>query len=131
MTGPPEIPLRQSLVCETGRSFGLAGIEVRLRHGHVGAARWGAFAIAWLQASVWVPDLASQCLDVKVIDPASVPVPTALASTGGKEVPTDSSGVASLCGLGDGPHSLLITAHWFQRRGTDSRGAVRSRYGQA
>ena len=84
-----------------------------MRHEHVGAARAGALAIAALHVLAWVPELASQCLDVKVIDPASAPVPTALASSGGKEVLTDSSGVASICGLGEGPHSLLITAPGF------------------
>ena len=75
--------------------------------------RSAAVVCTWLAALLCVPKLAAQCLEVKVLDPASAPVPTALVLTDGKEVPADSSGVASICVLGDGPHSLLITAPGF------------------
>ena len=48
-----------------------------------------------------------------MLDPASAPVPTAVASIGGKEVPAGSDGVALVCGLGDGPHTVRITASGF------------------
>lgn len=88
-------------------------MKVQFPQKHFGAARRWVVTIAWLQALVWLPEVAAHCLDVKVVDPASAPVPTALASTGGKEVPTDSNGVATICGLADGPHSVLITAPGF------------------
>ena len=78
-----------------------------------GSASVAALAIAGLAVLLCAPDLTAQCLDVKVVDPTSTPVPTALVSTGGKQVPADSGGIASICGLGDGPHSLRITAPGF------------------
>lgn len=60
-----------------------------------------------------LPDLAAQCLDVRVLDPAASPLTSAEVSAGGQNVPADSNGVASICGLGSGPHSLVVTASGF------------------
>ncbi len=69
--------------------------------------------IAGLAAMLCIPGLAAQCLEVRVLDPASTPVPTAFVSTGSREIPVGSDGVVLICDLGDGPHSLLITAPGF------------------
>lgn len=60
-----------------------------------------------------VPDLAAQCLAVRVLDPAASPLAHAVVSAGSVNVSADSKGVASLCGLGSGPHSLVVTASGF------------------
>ena len=86
---------------------------MKLWQPHGGSVLRGTVMVAWLAVLPCVPELAAQCLDVKVLDPASAPVPAALVSTDGQEVPADSSGVASICVPGDGPHSLLITAPGF------------------
>ena len=54
------------------------------------------------------------CLDVRVLDPASAQLPTAVVSVGSREVPADDHGVASLCDLGPGPHSLVVLAPGFE-----------------
>ncbi len=59
------------------------------------------------------PGLVAQCLDVLVLDPAAAPLARATVSVGSVSVPADSKGVASLCGLGSGPHSLVVTAPGF------------------
>ena len=56
----------------------------------------------------------SSCLDVRVLDPTSAHLPTAVVSVGSQEVPADDSGVASICDLGQGPHSLVVLAPSFQ-----------------
>ena len=87
---------------------------VGLWRSHGAAARWTAVGISWLIALLCVADLNAQCLDVKVLDPTAAPVPTARVSAQqGDEVPTDSRGIASICGLGDGTHSLRISAPGF------------------
>ena len=60
-----------------------------------------------------VPDLVAQCIDVRVLDPTASPLAHAMVSAGSVNVPADSVGVASLCGLGSGPHSLVVTASGF------------------
>ena len=54
------------------------------------------------------------CLEVRVLDPASAQLPTAVVSVGSREVPADDHGVASLCDLGPGPHSLVVLAPGFE-----------------
>ena len=62
------------------------------------------------------PSAAAQpsCLEVQVLDPASAQLPTAVVAIGSKEVPVDDSGMASLCDLGQGPHSLVVLAPGFE-----------------
>ena len=94
------------------RSFS-ARIGGRISQPPGGPVRARALAIAGLVSLACIPGIAAQCLEVRVLDPASAPVPTAVASIGGKDVPADSHGVALLCGLGDGPHTVRITASGF------------------
>ena len=56
----------------------------------------------------------STCIEVRVLDPASAQLPTAIVAVGSKEVPVDDSGVASFCDLGQGPHSLIVLAPGFE-----------------
>ena len=56
----------------------------------------------------------SQCLEIQVLDPSSTQLPTATVAVGSKEVPVDDSGLASLCELGPGPHSILVFAPGFE-----------------
>ena len=60
------------------------------------------------------PKVVAQCLNVLVLDPAASPVASAAVSAGDMSVPVDSNGVASLCGLGPGTHSLVVTATGFR-----------------
>ncbi len=66
-----------------------------------------------LAVLAFIPDLAAQCLEVRVLDPAGSPLAGAVVAAGGMSVPADSSGIASLCGLGPGPHSVVATASGF------------------
>ncbi|MCY4534933.1 MAG: TonB-dependent receptor, partial [Bryobacterales bacterium] len=54
------------------------------------------------------------CLEVRVLDPASAQLPAAVVSVGSREVPADDRGVATLCDLGPGPHSLVVLAPGFE-----------------
>ena len=56
----------------------------------------------------------AQCLEVRVLDPTSAELPTATVAVGSKEVPADDRGLASVCDLGAGPHSLLVFAPGFE-----------------
>ena len=58
--------------------------------------------------------VAAQYLEVHVLDPASGQIPTAVVSIGDREVPADDSGIATLCGLGSGPHSIVVIAPGFE-----------------
>ena len=75
-----------------------------------------AQGILALVAFLIAPSAAAQssCLEVQVLDPASAQLPTAVVAIGSKEVPVDDSGVASLCDLGQGPHSLVVLAPGFE-----------------
>ncbi len=66
-----------------------------------------------LAVLAFIPDLAARCLEVRVLDPAGSPLAGAVVAAGGMSVPADSGGIASLCGLGPGPHSLVATASGF------------------
>ena len=68
--------------------------------------------VAFLSAQSAVAQ--SSCLEVRVLDPTSAQLPTAIVAVGSKEVPVDDSGVASLCDLGQGPHSLIVLAPGFE-----------------
>lgn len=59
------------------------------------------------------PATGQECLEIKVVDPWGAQVPTATVSVGGQSQPADDSGTANLCGLGDGPHSVTVTAPGF------------------
>ena len=67
-----------------------------------------------LAGLLWQASAAAQCLNVRVLDPASARLPTATVSIGAQEVPVDDAGVASLCDLGSGPHSLVVIAPGFE-----------------
>lgn len=54
------------------------------------------------------------CLEVRVLDPTSAQLPAAVVSAGSREVPADDRGVATLCDLGPGPHSLVVLAPGFE-----------------
>lgn len=49
------------------------------------------------------PASGQERLELRVIDPSGAQVPTATVSIGGQSQPTDDSGDANSCGLGDGP----------------------------
>ena len=69
------------------------------------------FALAGLMNAA--PAVA-QCLEVRVLDPTSAQLPTAVVSVGTQEVPAGDNGVASLCDLGPGPLSLVVIAPGFE-----------------
>ena len=64
------------------------------------------------------------CLEVRILDPTSAQLPTAVVSVGSREVPADDSGVASLCDLGPGPHSLVVLAPGFEPEEVTARRAT-------
>lgn len=53
---------------------------------------------------------AQDCLTIRVVDPSGAAVPTATVTIGTASQPTDDSGTASFCNLGDGPHTVSVTA---------------------
>ena len=55
----------------------------------------------------------SPCLRVRVVDPSGAPVQNATAAVGGREQPTDDSGIAVFCELGSGPHEIVVAAASF------------------
>ena len=75
-----------------------------------------AVVAAMLTVLACVPSVGAQCLDLRVLDPAASPLAHATVSAGGVDVPADSNGVASLCGLGSGRHSVVVTASGFNSR---------------
>ncbi len=94
-----------------------AGSKISMQHdpiifvGRILALASIAFAVplAAQQAAAQSP-----CLQVRVLDPTSAQLPTAGVSVGSKEVPVDDSGVALLCDLGPGPHSVVVFAPGFE-----------------
>jgi len=54
------------------------------------------------------------CLNVRVLDPLSQPVEGATVTVGGKQQTTNSQGIATLCNLGDPPHSITVSAVDFE-----------------
>ena len=78
------------------------------------AARIMALAVFALGGLLNAGSARAQCIDVRVLDPTGAQLPTASVAVGAKEVPTDDSGVASLCDLGSGPHSLVVIAPGFE-----------------
>ena len=72
------------------------------------AARLTCFAIGLLFAAPSVT--AQDCLQVEVVDPSGASVPNATVSIGATEQPTDNQGIATFCGLGAGPHSVVAIA---------------------
>ena len=63
--------------------------------------------LALVPFALLAPPLNTQdCLEVRVVDPSGASIPTATVSIGDASQPTDDNGIASFCGLGDGPHEL-------------------------
>ena len=55
-----------------------------------------------------------QCLEIRVLDPSSASIQGATVTIGDREERTDNSGVATFCGLGSGPHWVIVSAENFQ-----------------
>ena len=54
------------------------------------------------------------CLEVQVLDPSSASIQGAAVTIGDREEMTDRSGVATFCGLGPGPHRVVVSAENFE-----------------
>ena len=54
------------------------------------------------------------CLEVQVLDPSSASIQGAAVTIGDREEMTDSSGVATFCDPGPGPHRVMVSAENFQ-----------------
>ena len=54
------------------------------------------------------------CLKVRVLDPSSASIQAAMVIIGDREQTTDNSGIATFCGLGPGPHQVIVSAENFQ-----------------
>ena len=61
-----------------------------------------------------LPAIGQECLRIRVVDPSGVPVPSATVTIGTVNQPTDDAGGAIFCGLGNGPHSVTVSAPNFQ-----------------
>ena len=82
---------------------------------------------SFLALLLWAPPVVGQVLSVKVVDPFSDAVTNASVAIGDQEIPTDDSGIAVFSDLGDGPHSLVVTAPDFaaaSREVSESEGSV-------
>ena len=55
-----------------------------------------------------------RCLEVRVLDPSSASIQGATVTIGEREERTGNSGVATFCGLGSGPHWVIVSAEDFQ-----------------
>ena len=55
-----------------------------------------------------------RCLEVRVLDPSSASIQGATVTIGDREEKTGDSGVATFCGLGSGPHWVIVSAENFQ-----------------
>ena len=73
----------------------------------LGARILGLLAAALVATQV---SAAQDCLTIQVFDPSGAAVPTATVTIGDASQPTDDSGIASFCQLGDGPHTVSVTA---------------------
>ena len=54
------------------------------------------------------------CLEVQVLDPSSASIQGAAVTIGDREEMTDSSGVATICDPGPGPHRVVVSAENFE-----------------
>ena len=54
------------------------------------------------------------CLEVQVLDPSSASIQGAAVTIGDREEMTDSSGVATFCDPGPGPHRMVVSAENFE-----------------
>ena len=61
-----------------------------------------------------LPAIGQECLRIRVVDPSGVPVPSATITIGAVNQPTDDASDAIFCGLGNGPHSVTVSAPNFQ-----------------
>ncbi len=84
--------------------------RVRTDHPELRSRNWLTLASAFLAGMLAASPLLAQSLSVKVVDPFSDAVANASVAIADQEVPTDDSGVAMFTGLGDGPHSVVVTA---------------------
>ena len=66
---------------------------------------------AWAQQS---GSQAEECLEIRILDPSAASIPGATVTIGNREEMTDSSGVATFCGLGPGPHRVVASAEDFE-----------------
>ena len=57
---------------------------------------------------------AEQCLKVRVLDPSSGSIQAASVTIRDREQMTDDSGIATFCGLGPGPHWIIVLAENFK-----------------
>ncbi len=55
-----------------------------------------------------------RCLEVRVLDPSSASIQGATVTIGDRDERTGNSGVATFCGLGSGPHWVIVSAENFQ-----------------
>ena len=53
---------------------------------------------------------AQDCLTVRVLDPSGAAVPTGTVTIREASQPTDDAGIANFCNLGDGPHTISVSA---------------------
>ncbi len=87
--------------------------EMRQLHGKFRSLlRWGARSLGLLASALVASQvaIAQDCLRVQVIDPSGATVPTATVTIGDVSQPTDDSGIASFCRLGNGPHTVSVAA---------------------
>ena len=61
-----------------------------------------------------LPAIGQECLRIRIVDPSGVPVPSATVTIGTVNQPTDDAGGAIFCCLGNGPHSVTVSAPNFQ-----------------
>lgn len=53
---------------------------------------------------------AQNCLRIQIVDPSGAAVPNATVAIGNSSQPTDDSGIANFCQLGEGPHEVSVSA---------------------
>ena len=74
-----------------------------------------AFVPLLLVSCVFSPSaMGQECLTIRVVDPLRAPVATATVTIGAVDQPTDDAGSATFCGLGNGPHTITVSAPNFQ-----------------
>ena len=74
-----------------------------------------AFVPLLLVRCVFSPSaMGQECLTIRVVDPLRAPVATATVTIGAVDQPTDDAGSATFCGLGNGPHTITVSAPNFQ-----------------
>ena len=77
-------------------------------------ARVAAAGVFLQAAALQLPAQQPDCLAVRVVDPSAQPVQAASVAVAGRRQLTDDSGAAAFCGLGPGPHEIVVSAPDFQ-----------------